>query len=346
MSHTVVLHIGAMKSGTSFIQQAMLANRDALAAQDFCFPGEVFRDQVLGVIDVLGQKRDGKVIPRSVGAWQRLVDEMGAHDGVSLVSMEFLGPTPKDEVRRVLDTLAPARTRAVITVRDLGRNIPAMWQEGLQNGDTYTWPEFLDGVEHGDPSVSGTVARKFWRQMGSAAIARRWVDVVGPENFTVVTVPPPGADRRLLLTRFCTAVGLDPTPFVLPERDNASLGAASAQLLRVVNERAGSLGTRRYNRVVKHELAKKGLAAHRAQEDPIGYDGGAWLAERAEQMIERFRALGVPVEGDLDELRPRAVPGVDPSTLPVQERESAAVAALAHLVKVWSASQTTGPTAE
>src|SRR5690606_37680947 len=111
MSSTVVLHIGAMKSGTSFLQQALLANRDALAAQGVLFPGGTFRRQVLAVIDVLGQKRDGQVVPRSRGAWRRLLREVRAHERTSVISMEFLGPALRADIRRVLDSLAPAEVR-------------------------------------------------------------------------------------------------------------------------------------------------------------------------------------------------------------------------------------------
>jgi hypothetical protein len=48
----------------------------------------------------------------------------------------------------------------------------------------------------------------------------------------------------------------------------------------------------------------------------------------------------------LEDLRPVDTEGVDPRAVPVADREEAAVAALAHLVQVWSASQTEGDTDE
>jgi hypothetical protein len=220
-----------------------------------------------------------------------------------------------------------------------------MWQEGLQNGDTWTWQEYLEGLDQGDPSQPGP-ARKFWRQMSVAAIAGRWLGLTGSDDFTIVTVPPPGADRRLLLERFSVAVGLDPDPLELPHRDNASLGAASAEVLRSVNARLASLGElegeRRFRRrmFVKHRLSKQGLAPHRAQESPIGFPGGHWVDARADTIISRLAGLGVRVVGDLDDLRPCPVPGVDPSEVPAVEREAAATAALAHLAELWSTLQT------
>lgn len=345
MSERIVLHIGAMKSGTSFIQQTLAENEDVLAAQGFLFPGEVWRHQVLGVIDVLGQLRDGKPMVLAEGMWQKLVDEMAAHDGTSLISMEFLAPVPKVNIRKVLDSLAPARVEVVLTVRDLGRNIPAMWQEGVQNNVTWTWDEYLEAIKTGDPSVPG-FAKRFWRPMGLAAIAERWADVAGKDAVTVVTGPPPGAPRGLLWERFCEAVGLDPAPFRMPERDNASIGAASALVLRDLNVHLQGLTTNQYNAAVKHELAKRGMSARRKEEATIGFTADDWVRERAQHMIDRIRELDLRVVGDLEDLRPVDTPGVDLHDVPVKEREEAAVAALTHLVRVWSASQTESGTPE
>jgi hypothetical protein len=345
VSERVVLHVGAMKSGTSFIQQTLAENKDVLRQQGFLFPGEVWRHQVLGVIDVLGQLRDGKPMVLAEGMWQRLLDEMSAFPGTSLISMEFLAPVPKVQIRKVLDSLAPARVEIVLTVRDLGRNIPAMWQEGVQNNETWTWDGYQEAIRTGDPTKPGW-ARRFWRPMGVAAIAQRWAEMAGAERVTLVTGPRPGAPRDLLWRRFCEAVDLDPEPFAMPERDNASIGAASALVLRDLNEQLQGLTTNQYNAAVKHELAKRGMAARRAQESAIGFVVDDWVRERADVMIERFKGLGIKVVGDLEELRPLDTPGVDPREVSVAEREEAAVAALTHLVQVWSASQTDEATDE
>jgi hypothetical protein len=50
-------------------------------------------------------------------------------------------------------------------------------------------------------------------------------------------------------------------------------------------------------------------------------------------MITRLRELGVRVVGDLEDLRPVPVPGVDPSSVSDSERLDAAVAGLEGLVR-------------
>ena len=146
------------------------------------------------------------------------------------------------------------------------------------------------------------------------------------------------------MARFCTAVGLDPEPFDAASTHaaggNESLGAASAEVMRTLNERlGGALSTHDYNAVVKR-LAKRGLAPRRDLESPIGLTmaedlADPWLGQRAQAMIDGLGGLGLRVVGDLEDLRPSPLPGVDPADVPPDERLAATVDALAHLLLVW-----------
>ena len=55
MAERVVLHIGAMKSGTTYIQDRLNANAEALARHGILVP----RRQVLAVLDALGAGQVG-----------------------------------------------------------------------------------------------------------------------------------------------------------------------------------------------------------------------------------------------------------------------------------------------
>ena len=334
MAHTVVLHIGAMKSGTSTIQHQLQNNPDALAAQGFRFPGQRWRQQILGVLDVLDQKRDGQVVPDSEGAWQRLLDELATHDGTGLISMEFLGPTPPEYIAKVVDSLRPADVQVVMTVRDLGRNVPAMWQEGLKNRATWTWPEYLRDIASTERPRTGH-SRRFWRQMNYPFIAEKWLAAVGHDRFTLVTVPHPGAGAGVLWERFCSVVGLRSDAFPPVEAQNVSLSAASAQVLRALNEALpADLPLAHYQKVVKHQLAKRGMPGPTGPAERIGFTEH-WVDEHAARQIARLRTLGVRVVGDLEELRPVEQTGIDPTTCPPHDALAAAIESLAYLVKVW-----------
>jgi hypothetical protein len=321
MAHRVVLHAGLMKSGTSYLQKRLAANRELLAARGVLFPGEIWREQVMAVSDVLGRTHFGS---RSDGTWRALVDEVDAFDGAALVSMEFLGPAAPERIATVLAAFPDRSVEVVFTLRDLGRGVPAMWQESLQNGGSVPWADYvalLDGKRR--------PARAFWRQQGMARIVGNWVDAVGPERVTLVTVPPPGAAPGLLWERFCRAAGIPGEGYADVPPANTSLDAASAGVLRDLNERltGDDLPSRAYHRHVKFPLGKKALAA-RTDGPAIGFEPPAWLVQRAAAIVERLEASGAAVVGDLAELAPQAVAGVDPDEVPDAERLAAAVDAL------------------
>lgn len=319
MAHRVVLHAGLMKSGTSYLQQRLFANRELLHDQGLLLPGERWRDQVLAVSDVLGRQAAG---PEAEGRWQRLLDEVAAHPGDVLVSMEFLGPAPPERIAAVVDSI-DAPVEAVLTLRDLGRGVPAMWQESLQNGGTLAWHEYVDRLDGRQRP-----AQAFWRQQGMARIVGNWVSALGADGVTLVTVPVPGSPPGELWRRFGLAAGFDGAASADVPPANTSLDAASATVLLDLNRRLEedrlSPGDRRT--LVKFALAKRAMAGRPG--DPIGFEPPPWLVERAGAIRKRLAATGARVVGDLDDLEPAPVPGVDPDHVPAEERLAAAVDAL------------------
>lgn len=326
MAQRVVLHVGAMKSGTSYLQSLLMGNRELLATRGLLMPGRVWRDQVTGVAEVLERKR--VAIAPEEGSWQALVDEIGAWHDTGLISMEFLGPIALPKIERVVSSFPAGSVEVVVTARDLNRNIPAMWQETLKNGRSFTFDEYVAGIRHHEgPGVP------FWREQTIAAMCRRWSDVIGIDRVTLVTVPHPGAERDELWRRFATAIGIDGDGVESPPKGNESLGAASVEVLRRLNHHVEDLEFPEYAPVVKHRLAKNVLALRRDLEPPLGLDVPEWLPELSTRMINRIRDLGVRVVGDLSELNPVPVPGVHPDSVPADLRLDAAVAGLEALVR-------------
>ena len=321
MAQRVVLHVGLMKSGTSYLQQRLTANRDLLLENGVLFPGRVWRDQVLAVSDVLGRQQAG---PASAGRWTTLVGETAAYAGTVVVSMEFLGPARPERIAEVVASFGDARVEVVVTLRDLGRVVPAMWQESLQNGGTLPWHGYVDLLQG-----RRRPAQAFWRQQGMARIVENWMAAVGPGAISLVTVPPPGSAPGLLWERFCEAATIPTADYVDVRPANTSLDAASAVLLRDLNEALApdGLAPGEYHTLVKFGLAKRVLAG-RSDVSAIGFTPPAWLVERSAQISDRLAASGARVVGDLAELTPVAVPGVDPDGVPAPERLAAAVHAL------------------
>lgn len=327
MAERVVLHVGLLKTGTSYVQQRLTAGRPSLEDHGILFPP--WREQVDATIDVLDIQRRPRPAAAE-GAWDRLVDRMNSWPGTGLMSMEFLGPAGEARVQRVVSSFDPARVEVVLTARDLNRVLLAMWQETAKNFGTESWPAYLRGVE--EDSGAG---RRFWRQQRLAVLVRRWAAVVGTENVTVVTVPPPGAPSETLWERFCEAARIDPAlcPSISPV--NESVGAASAEVLRRVNEELAQWDVPwpAYSKVVKFGFAKDVLASGRVHEPALGMAVPDWLVSRSESMRANVAQTGVRVIGTLDDLAPVEVPGTTPTDVPAEDQLAAAVRALAGVLR-------------
>ena len=176
MSRRLVLHVGAMKSGTSYVQSRLFANKRMLLDRGILVPGMNWLSQVMAARDVLGSGE---------AQWAKMAGKVQAHEGTSVISMEYLGPVRPVVVRRVLASFPDHEVTVVVTARDLNRSIAAMWQETVQNGRTWTFADYLAGIEawrpgHRDESAEPPESgRTFWRQQNIVRFARTWGEQVG-----------------------------------------------------------------------------------------------------------------------------------------------------------------------
>lgn len=328
----VVLHIGAMKSGTSFIQNVLDGHRAVLADHGVLFAGERWRLQVLAVRELIEHGgKDQPPLPED-GHWQRLVEEINAWPGTAIISMEYLAPRRKQKIELIQEAFDGSDLQVVLTARDLGRSIPSMWIETVQNRGTRTWPEFLEAVK--DRSGAVKPGRWFWSHQGIAEISEKWMDAVGRDHFTLITVPPKGSPASLLWDRFCEVADIPTGLCDLDDvRANPGLDAASALVLRALNERLEDQGLhpRDYDRQVKNSLAKRGLVQRGREKVPLGLEE-AWVRKASARDLEKLRSLAPRVLGDLDELEAVPVPGVHTDDVTVEQQLEAALDAMAYLI--------------
>lgn len=325
----LVLHVGAMKSGTTFIQSRLFAHRDLLQERGVRVPGRRRRSQVLAVQQLL---RGGGPM------WDKHAAAVSRHDGTSVISMELLGPAREDVVTRLRDAVQ-AQVEVVITARDLNRSIPAMWQETVQNGRSWGWHDYLSGARTDRPSARGgppetEPGRAFWIQQDLVRMARTWASVFGPDRVTVVTVPPPGSTPELLWSRFAQVGGPELEGLTSAPDPNESLGAASASAVRRLNELLDAEGLTfpQGHQLRKRLLTKQVLAARKAAEPAIGLGVLPWVTEEADAQRAGLVDLGVQLVGDWADLTPVDVRGIDPETLEDREVGEAALAGLAGLL--------------
>jgi hypothetical protein len=301
-----VLHIGLLKSGTSFIQQQIRHHAEALAEDGVLFPGaRSWRNQVTAVRDLLGTTHLGVMAGGTSRSWQWLADQAASWAAETvLISMEFLSFAEPAQADRATRSLRPRDVEVVVTVRDLARVVPAMWQESIQNRASWSWRDYIDSLRD-RPGADPAPGKAFWRQHDLPRILRTWIDVVGADHVTLVTVPQPGASRDLLWTRFCQAAGLPAYP-VDVQAVNTSLGVAGTELMRRLSLASEQhLSRAAYVRHLKHFLAKDVLA--KLDDAPFGLtaDDQEWAIRRASSMLDEVRALRLPVVGDFADLVPQ-----------------------------------------
>lgn len=326
MARPVFLHVGTMKSGTSYLQSLFNSNVARLAQQGVLWPmaASCFR----GLGDLLGIT-EGR--PLREGAWPALRHQLWNHDGPALLSNEIVGGMGGDRRVALVDALGRDDVHIVITARDLARVVPSQWQTAVRSQGLRPWRAFVEAVCSTEPSP---IATKFWRRQDVAAMVQRWSQQVPLERITVVTVPPQGSEPFVLVERFGAAVGIDMSGLRPPgQLRNATMGAISAELLRRLNQRTDDVDRLHYRLGFKDGLSRAALAAHADREPAIAMrpEEYEFVRRRATEIVDNLAASGVRVVGDLADLIPSgAAPGVAASPCDASDEEllEAAIAGL------------------
>lgn len=305
MSRRVYLHIGAPKTGTTYLQDRLSVNAKTLAAHGVHFPTTSplvspglahFR----AALDLLGQDWGGTP-GHADGSWEALVRRVRRRSGTVVISHEILAPATPAQVARAMRDLAGSEIHVVYTARDLGRQVPAAWQESIKQGRRWSYKRFLDRFEKG--------RTWFYRAFDVPRVLGTWGAGLPPENVHVVTVPPSGEDRTgdALWLRMCDVLGIDPAWAPLDsDRSNRSLGMAETQVVRQLNRRMDRRTRREssFDELIRDMLAQGELVKRKSAAVTLPPARFPWAEEQAERWIEWIEGSGVDVVGDLAELRP------------------------------------------
>jgi hypothetical protein len=297
------MHVGVAKTGTTYLQRILFGHRDAMRAAGLLYPGAQPGEQFLASVDLRGLDDTKFDHMNTDGAWDRVAREVVAFDGDAIISHETFARASRRQIVRIVDSFADFDLRIVLTVRDLGRQIPAVWQEGLKNKATGSFEEFLADIFVNEDVK---VHRFFWKPQDIALLVQRWARQIGIEKITLVTVPPIGAPRDELWHRFAKAIGLPDVPIELPAAAaNSSLGPGEAELLRHLNASLPpDFPWPRYIKTVKRQFAEGKLASRdggRIVVPPHWHDA---VKQRATKMVRMLERSGVAVIGDLNDLTP------------------------------------------
>ncbi|WP_182523992.1 hypothetical protein [Nocardioides dongkuii] len=297
------LHIGLQKTGTSYLQRIFWDSVPELSRQGVdLVPGTKLGTFRL-MLDVRGRFNPA-IDPPSVGtSVERLPDQLRGAAGDALLSQESLATATSEQIERLLAATADREVRVIVTLRDLGRQIPSAWQQTLQTGKSEPLGRYVRRLR----STQGTDA-KMWATMDAPAILERWRKHVPADQITVVTVPPGGSAPRLLLDRFCSVLGVSADELVVDPgaRGNRSLRAEQAEVLRRVNRQLPPEFKRRnvYGDLGKRYFAVKVLGDDSGTKIQLPDDLYDWTSEVSQQHVAHIRDGGYRVVGDLDDLLP------------------------------------------
>ena len=309
MSRRVYLHIGAPKTGTTYLQDRLMLNTSGLATHGVHLPTSsplvspgLFHFRA--ALDVLEQDWGGAP-GHAVGAWDTMVKRVRRLDGTVLVSHEIFAPARPERIERVMRDLVgnPGdEVHVVYSARDLGRQLPAAWQESIKQGRKWTYRHYLSRVKRKEPW--------FARAFDLPSVLSTWSAGLPPEHVHVVTVPHRRGDALWL--RFCEVFGIDPT--WAPKdggRTNESLGVAETQLIRQLNRRMDRVARREasFDELIREMLAQDRLVPRKSAPLMMPPRMHPWAEAQSERWIEWIQGSGVQLVGDLDDLRP--APPVD-----------------------------------
>jgi hypothetical protein len=331
VSQRVFLHPGPLKTGTTYLQSLLYANRESFLSQGVTIVGT--QASHYRAAKELMRRRPHR---KTQGAWSRTRAAVLRAQGDVVMSCERYSLLRVEHAQRVLEDLDGREVHAVLTLRDVVSVLPARWQEGIKNGGTASWAEFQDRIVQ-DPAR----LRKITRAVSTLEV---WAAVLPADRIHVVTVPPSSAPRTLLFERFCEAVGADPTKLqtLEPTRVNRSMDLVTTELVRRVNlQRAVKLSGAAQQSEIKAFLAQE--LAKRSRVRP---ELGAAVLEAAkgetEALVRQIETGGFHVVGDLNDLTSTtssAPTGGGTEVDPEQLLDAAAVAVAALARRSWSRGQ-------
>ncbi len=315
MADRVVLHVGLPKTGTTYVQQLLWANRDRLQATGVHLVVQTMRE----LYDAARDLGHG-----GAGDWRRLVEAVHATPGTVILSCEGFSAAPAHRAEQAIAELQPAKVQVVCSLRDLALVLPSVWQQHVRTGSTVELGEFVGHVRDG----------MVWAWLPDPLeVLDAWSSTLDVDDVRLVTVPPVGTDPSVLWHRFAVACDLEPAVAVkLPTTANPSLPEVQIELLRRINLAFGDrrpVEEPRYRALVRPVQGARAAARSVGPPATLVASDRSWATEQAKRLVTTLTGRGSRVVGNLDDLVPGPAGSAQPPADPgagVTEAELASAA--------------------
>lgn len=222
-----IVHIGQMKSGTTYIQNSFHQNREELYRQGWLYPGKLFNHQhaCYGIC--------GGDIPwiRSGREWEQLgsdfLDEINASGKDVILSAEALSCMDEKGVASFIEKIKGV-DKVVITVRNFHRVVLSAWQQSIKGGGVKSLSDFIHHIGFCRSENIG-----MWKNYSFGDSARIWGEYAPVE----IIVADGSRPSSYLLEKFCESCGVGKVsePKLDSSQENKSLKREDAELLRTLN---------------------------------------------------------------------------------------------------------------
>ncbi|MEO8329093.1 MAG: hypothetical protein ABI586_03720 [Candidatus Nanopelagicales bacterium] len=305
VARRVFMHVGAPKTGTTYLQGILWSNRAALKSAGLHVIGQGRGDHYRGGHDLRDLPYNPKdPRPDWTGAWDVLAGLALDSDAMNVViSDEHLAALTPDQVSRAVKALAPREVHVVYATRNLARLLPSEWQEFVKHRSPLTFADWSQKVFASRQRGPG---KWFWSVHDPVDVVKRWSSGVPIDRIHVITLPPPSAEKNELWRRFAGVVGVDPdaaTKFDVAGND--SLGWAEAEVLRRVNIALPESFPRwHHTGLARDVLATKILSPRsRTGRPALPPKVLEQVLARSERSLKGLQSSGCEIVGSLDELK-------------------------------------------
>jgi hypothetical protein len=161
-----------------------------------------------------------------------------------------------------------------------------------------------------DAGYDGAMTPTFWRRNDHGALVARWVDLVGPDQVTVLVLEDVTEDALFVSIADLLGVPAEVLTSRMRQSPNRSLTAAESEVLRRLNRAIkGKVQWRDYEDLVRDGIAAAMVTGRRPASDEPRLHTPGWAldaaADRAAVDVARIRQSGARVLGDLDALAVR-----------------------------------------
>jgi hypothetical protein len=311
MAKRIVIHAGFFKTGTTALQSSLADNREKLLENGVLYPALSSADASRST----GQHRaawalkgrhwgweDGGGSVTPIGVWDKLAGKLNDFEGTSLFSSEFLAELTRDDVERMSKDLKADKIEVVFTLRPLVKMLPSQYIQSLKYGMRLNYEDWLQRIFNGGEDK--VQWRTFWTRHDHPDVVKRWVDVFGAENVTLLVVDE--TQPNLIYETFSELLRL-PNDLLKPVEEkglNRSLTWEEICLLLEMNKKFDrTLAWGEYATMIRNGIFRN-LTDVPAQDGQHKLLTPQWAVDRAKELtvsnIQKLHSMGIKIIGDID----------------------------------------------